>query len=169
MARTRDRSAEAGAAGANERRRGIVLLDIVLTLAVLLLSVRVVWPLLQVSTSPARLTAWSHEIAALIEADRVAAARRGRLVETRIDVRDRLFLGGARGQAVKLPRDVVLDVVTTADCSLAADRFAIGFAPDGRSCGLTLSLRIASGYSTRVSVNWLTGLVDVTGGGRGRG
>lgn len=170
------RSAEASASGRRREtpgerhgERGVVLLDIVLTLAVLLLSVRIVWPLLPFNTSPARLSAWTHEIAALIEADRVSAARLGRVVSTRIDVRQKLFVGGARGQTVKLPRDVGLDVLTTTDCTVDANRFAVGFAPDGRSCGLSITLVAPAGVATRIDVNWLTGLVEVAGGRRGRG
>ena len=146
-----------------------MLLDIVLTLAILLLSVRIVWPLLPFDTSPARLVAWTHEIAGLIEADRIAAARAGQVVATRIDVRGRAFVGGARGRQVKLPRDVRLDVITTSDCTVETDRFSLGFGPDGRSCGLSMNLSVPSGAATRLTVNWLTGLVEVTGGRRGRG
>ena len=179
MARARVNNAEAGApiGPAPTRRpvrdrageRGIILLDVVAALAILLLLARIAWPVLPSTSSPARLAAWSHEIAALIEADRVSAARIGRTVATRIDVRDRLFVGGARGRMVKLPADVTLDVVTTADCTVDGARFALGFAPDGRSCGLALALRGPSGATMRVTVNWLTGLVEVTGGARGRG
>ncbi len=150
-------------------KRGVILLDMVLAVAVLLLMVRIVWPILPTSTSPARLAAWTHEIAALIEEDRVSAARVGRVVATRIDVRDKRFVGGTRGGVVKLPRDVTLDVATTADCTVDGDRFAVGFAPDGRSCGLVVTLRAPAGVANRISVNWLTGLVEVTGGVRGRG
>ena len=180
MARARVSNAEApgrDARGARSRRigpdrsgeRGVVLLDVVLGLAVVLLAARIVWPILPTTTSPARLSAWSHEIAALIEADRVVAARGGRPIATRIDVADRRFVGGARGQVIQLPRDVTLDVTTTAECTVDSGRFVLGFAPDGRSCGLMLVLRGPSGVATRVTVNWLTGLVDVTGGVRGRG
>lgn len=153
--------------GGGEGERGVVLLDIVLTLAVLLLSVRIVWPILPMNTSPARLGAWAQEIAALIETDRVSAARLGQVVTTRIDVRARSFVGGARGRLLKLPRDVRLDVATTDDCTVDGDRFALGFAPDGRSCGLTATITAPAGVSMRVSVNWLTGLVEVSGGRRG--
>ena len=148
---------------------GVVLLDIVLTLAVLLMTVRIVWPLIPTNTSPARLNAWANQIAALIEADRVSAARVGRAVATRIDVRRKTFVGGARGWTLNLPRDVGLEVTTTADCTVDGDRFVLDFAPDGRSCGLTLTLTAPAGVARGVSVNWLTGLVEVTGGVRGRG
>jgi general secretion pathway protein H len=147
--------------------RGIVLLDVVLALAILLLSARIVWPVLPVNTSPARLVAWAEQIAALIETDRVTAARLGRTITTRIDVRQKRFVGGARGRAVKLPRDVGLDVVTNADCTVDHGSFALGFAADGRSCGLSAVLVAPAGTTVTVSVNWLTGLVEVVGGRRG--
>jgi hypothetical protein len=162
-------SAERSAGDDRAGERGVVLLDIVLTVAVLLLTVRIVWPILPFNTSPARLMAWSHEIAALIEADRVQAGRVGHAVATRIDVRRKLFVGGTAGRTLQLPRDVGLDVLTTTECTVEPDRFALGFAPDGRSCGLSLTLTAPAGGATRVSVNWLTGLVEVTGGVRGRG
>lgn len=140
-----------------------MLLDIVLTLAVLLLSVRVVWPLLPFNTSPARQTAYAHEIAALIDTDRITAARNGAVVTTRIDLTRKLLVGGARGRNLTLPRDIEMEVVTTSDCTVDSSRFALGFAPDGRSCGLALTLTRGA-RPVRVDVNWLTGLVEVSGG-----
>lgn len=149
-------------------RRGIILLDVVLTLALLLLAFRVVWPLMPFTTSPARQVAYAHEIAALIDADRIAAARRGEAVATRIDLRAKQIVGGAGGWSVTLPNDVTLEVLTTTECTVDPDHFVIGFGPDGRSCGLSLGLA-RDGRAVRVSVNWLTGLVEVSGGARGRG
>lgn len=173
MERRGPNSAEASAPGidsASSRpgERGVILLDVVLTLTIFLLAVRVIWPLLPVATSPARLGAYAQQIASLLEADRIVAARTGRVVTTRIDVRARTFLGGASGWVVTLPSDVVLDVTTTEDCTLDPGRFAIGFRPDGRSCGLLVGLA-GPGRTAGVLVNWLTGLVEVTGGARGRG
>ena len=153
--------------GRRSGERGIVLLDVVLALAMLLMPARIVWPILPMNTSPARLVAWAEEIAALIETDRVSAARLGRTVTTRIDVRQKRFVGGAQGRTVKLPRDVGLDVVTNADCTVDPERFALGFAADGRSCGLSAVLVSPAGTKVKVSVNWLTGLVEGVGGRRG--
>ncbi len=166
--RARRRARDGGDDPRHAGQRGVILLDVVLTLAVLLLAFRVVWPLMPFTTSPARQVAYAHEIAALIDADRIAAARRGQVVTTRIDVRGKRFVGGAGGWSVALPSDVALEVLTTTECTVDPDHFALGFGPDGRSCGLSLGLA-RDGRTIRVSVNWLTGLVEVTGGARGRG
>jgi general secretion pathway protein H len=141
-------------------RRGFILLDLVLALAVFGLIVLVAWPLIAPGTSAARHAAYALEIAALLKDDRTAAARLQTSVVTRIDVFERRVSSGASARAVVLPGDLALDVLASQICSLGSGRFAIAFAADGRSCGAVI--RIAKGERDwRVRINWLSGQIDV--------
>jgi Tfp pilus assembly protein FimT len=149
-------------------RRGVVLLDVVLAMTVLGMIVAVAWSFAKPATSPARQRAYAEEIAALVTTDRVTAVRTGAAVATRIDVAGRRIVGGARGRLLRLPRDLDLEVSTTATCSRDDGGVVLVFAADGRSCGLRLTLA-RNGFVTVVDVAWLTGAVLVTGGRGGRG
>jgi general secretion pathway protein H len=146
---------------------GVILLDIVLTLAVFALLVLLALPHLPYnSTTPSRQGAYAAEIAAVLKTDRTAAARQGREVATRVDVATRRVSSGATGTSVTLPQDITLDVIASDICTVEPGRFAIAFSPDGRSCGAVI--RIAKGdRDWRIRVNWLTGFIDVVAPNRG--
>lgn len=135
-------------------------------MAVMAAIAALVWPLAVPSTSPARLAALAEEAGLLLAEDRITAARSGRPVVTRIDPVARVVVAGSRGRVLRLPRDVDVDAVTTAACSGDDGSVALSFAPDGRSCGLRLVLSRRQ-HRAGVEVDWLTGAVGVTGGGRG--
>lgn len=145
---------------------GFILLDLVLAMAILAAIAALAWPLLPRSTSPARLTAYAEEVGSMLAESRIAAARRATRIETRIDPRARLVAEGARGRIVRLPPDVIVDAVTTDACMEENGVVVLGFATDGRSCGLKLSLSLPR-HRAIVEVDWLTGGVTVRGGGRG--
>lgn len=151
--------------GTSDPRRGIVLLDVVLAMAVLAMVAALVWPMMRPSTSPSRQRAYAEEIATLMRADRLAARRIGSPVATRIDLARRVVVSGARGRTLRLPRDVDLEAVSTAACGRDGDVVEVRFAADGRSCGLRLALSTGSRRQS-IEVDWLTGAVDVTGGRR---
>ena len=160
-----------GSPAASVRKRrssqaGIILLDVVLTLAIFGLMALLILPALPRGTTPSRQGAYAAQIAALMKDDRTAAARLGREVATRVDVANRLVSSGSSGATVTLPSDVSLDVIASDLCGDQAGRFAIRFAPDGRSCGAIV--RVAKGdLDWRIRVNWLTGLIDIVAPGRG--
>ena len=144
----------------------MILLDVALAMAVLALIVMLVLPSLPRGTTAARQGAYAVEVAALLKADRTAAARAGREVATRVDVAGRRITSGATAHAIVLPTDLTLDVIASDLCTLQPGLFAIVFAPDGRSCGAVI--RIAKDERDwRIRVNWLTGFVDVVAPGRG--
>ena len=156
--------------GRAERKRrtqaGIILLDVVLTLAIFGLIALLVLPTLPRGTTPSRQGAYAAQIAALMKNDRMAAARQRREIATRVDVANRVVASGSSGATVTLPSDVRLDVVASQLCADQAGRFAIRFAPDGRSCGAIV--HVAKGeLDWRIRVNWLTGLIDIVAPGRG--
>jgi general secretion pathway protein H len=139
---------------------GVILLDLVLAVAIFSFMILVALPALPQGTTPARHAAYALEVAAVLKNDRTSAARTGREVATRIDVQDRSISGSANGQRVLLPEDLNLEVIASDLCVAAPGRFAIAFAPDGRSCGAVI--KISKGTRDwRIRVNWLTGFVDV--------
>jgi general secretion pathway protein H len=143
-----------------------MLLDMVLAMAVLALIAFIAWPMIPRGTSAARHAGYALEVAAVLKNDRTAAARNAREVATRLDIAQRLITSGSGGRTIKLPRDLVLDVLTSDICASGQGRFAIAFAPDGRACGSVL--RIAKGdRDWKVRVNWLTGQIDVVAPGHG--
>jgi general secretion pathway protein H len=139
---------------------GVILLDLVLALAVFAFVVLVALPSLPQGTTPARQAAYALEVAAVLKSDRTAAARTGREFATQIDVPGRIVSGTANGQVVMLPEDLTLDVLASDICAAGQGRFAIAFAPDGRSCGAVISISKGT-RDWRVRINWLTGFVDV--------
>jgi general secretion pathway protein H len=147
-------------------QRGVIMLDAVLTLIVAGLVLLLVLPLLRQGTSPARHAGYAYEIAALLKADRSAAAQTTRPVATSIDVNNRQITSGSRRRAVVLPNDLVLDVLASNLCATGQGTFAIAFAADGRSCGTVITLAKGN-RAWRIRVNWLTGFVDTIGPSNG--
>jgi general secretion pathway protein H len=155
------------AASAKRRSQaGIILLDVVLTLAIFALIALLILPTLPRGTTPSRQGAYAAQIAAVMKNDRTAAARQGREVATRVDVANRRVSSGAADTTVTLPSDLKLDVIASNLCADPRGVFAIVFSPDGRSCGAIV--HIAKGdLDWRIRVHWLTGQVDIVAPGRG--
>jgi general secretion pathway protein H len=149
-----------------DHRRGAILLDAILALAVAGLLLLVVLPFLPTGTSAARQGAYALEIAALLKTDRTAAARLGAPVATQVDVEARRITSGSTSRVITLPRDLILDVLASDACVLRPGVFAIAFASDGRSCGAVIRIT-KNDRDWRVRINWLTGFVDVLAPERG--
>lgn len=138
----------------------MILLDVVLALAVLSFVVLLVIPALPIGTTAGRHNAYVLEVAALLKADRTAAARTGREFATQIDVARRTVASSSSGRGVQLPADLDLEVLASDICTKGPGLFAITFSADGRSCGA--AIRISKGSQDwRIRINWLTGFVDV--------
>jgi general secretion pathway protein H len=145
---------------------GIILLDVVLTLAIFGLIALLVLPSLPRGTTASRQGAYAAQIAALMKNDRTAATRQGREIATRVDVINRKVSSGYADTTVTLPSDVNLDVIASQLCADRPGSFAIRFAPDGRSCGAVVNVTRGD-LAWRIRVNWLTGLIDIVAPGRG--
>ena len=145
---------------------GIVLLDVVITLAIFGLIALLIMPTLPRGTTPSRQGAYAAQIAALMKNDRSAATRTGREIATRVDVTNRIIASGSTSTTLTLPSDLVLDVMASDLCRNPQGGFAIVFAPDGRSCGAIVNV-VKGDLNWRVRVHWLTGQVDIVAPGRG--
>jgi general secretion pathway protein H len=150
----------------SSRQAGIILLDVVLTLAIFGLIALLVLPTLPRGTTPSRQGAYAAQIAALMKNDRTFAAKTGREVATRVDAPNRLVTSGSGGNTVTLPSDITLDVIASNLCAGPLGSFAIVFSPDGRSCGAIVHV-VKGDLDWRIRVHWLTGQVDIVAPGRG--
>ncbi|MGJ4886753.1 pilus assembly FimT family protein [Bradyrhizobium sp. HKCCYLRH3099] len=139
---------------------GFTLLEVVCGLAVVALMAAVLLPAMSRQTSRPRLEAYALEAAALLKADRNAAIRHGRAVDTRIDAKARTIRSGTSGQVVRLPEDVRLETVLPRKCVDRPAFDTISFFGSGMSCGGIVALAHGeAGYEIRV--NWLTGRIEV--------
>ena len=143
----------------NSRSSGFMLLDMVLALTIMLLLAAIIWPSFGSGTTALWESATALDIATLLRGDRTLASKTGVPTATRIDLDNRMLIS-ARGRSVQVPADVDLEVATGRSCMTSWHRFVIVFAPDGTSCGGTITLR-KGGASYVVRINWLSGMIDV--------
>ena len=98
-------------------------------------------------------------VAGLLKADRNASIRLRREVVTQFDVSRKEVLSGSTERMVRLPADVSLDLLTSAEGFNQASPTGVRFYSDGSSSGGALLLtRGGIGYELRV--NWFTGAVS---------
>ena len=111
-------------------------------------------------TSRPMLEAYALQTAALLKADRLAAVRRRARVDTVLDAPEHQVISGSGAGVLQMPADVAMDAMVTETCAGRRNGAAIGFLPNGMSCGGTVSLA-RPGAAYHVRVNWLTGGVEV--------
>jgi general secretion pathway protein H len=132
---------------------------VVCVLAILGVTAALVLPLFSRGTTGPHLEGYALATAAVLKADRAAAARRHVPVATLVDAALRRIQSSASGRVVQVPRDVDMDVLLPARCGTAAVESVI-FLPSGLSCGGVITLA-RSGVGFEVRVHWLTGGVDI--------
>jgi general secretion pathway protein H len=140
-----------------DRNSGFTLIEmlaVMLIVALIASLVRTITP----GTGRPQLKSLTLEIAALLRRERLAAILTGRDRHVSLDGERRVLVGEA-GEAVAVPRDVVVNV-------LGADELWYGrlavvrFHPDGASSGAVLRLS-REGAEYEVRVNWYTGGVAI--------
>jgi general secretion pathway protein H len=139
---------------------GFTLIELVCVLAIVALLAAIALPAIPRRTSRQQLESYAVEIASMLHADRSAAVRNRNDVATEIDARARILRSGARRQAIQIPDDVSLTLVSAATCRQRRAQASIVFLASGMSCGGTITLSHA-GIGYEVRVNWLTGGVDI--------
>jgi general secretion pathway protein H len=146
-------------AGSVSRARGFTLLELVVALAVIAAIYALVFPGLVPTTGRAKLEALTMNIAGLLKADRNASLRLRREVVTQFDLAHNEVRSGASARTVRLPADISLDLLTSADGFSPESLTGVRFFSDGSSSGGAMVLtRGHAGYEIRV--NWFTGAVS---------
>ncbi|APH73471.1 pilus assembly FimT family protein [Aquibium oceanicum] len=140
-------------------RRGIVLLDIVLAIAVMSLAALVLMPRPRAGVSAADLEAEAVKVAASFREGRSLAVRQQGAVDIEVDAqRGRISVAG--GEPLTIRNGIGLRWVTSNLCPLIAGQRALRYLSDGRSCGGVLTLT-GGGRSMELRVDWLTGRVEM--------
>jgi general secretion pathway protein H len=137
--------------------RGFTLIEMLAVMLIVALIASLVATITP-GTGRAQLKALTLEIAALLRRERVAAILSGRDRRVALDGERRVLVGEA-GEAVKVPRDVAIDVLGT-DEVWSGRTAVVRFHPDGASSGAVLRLS-REGAQYEVRVNWYTGGVAI--------
>lgn len=158
MRRSKDRTVSAFPAAARRARRGVVLLDLVLALAIIAIAAYVLMPVPSASLSQREVKAEAVRAAAVFRQGRTTAIRDGVTVDIVVDAMANEIEGV--GEMLSLRDGIRLVWTTSSQCPLDRGRRVLRFLPDGRSCGAVLSMT-GAGHEERLRVDWLTGRVDI--------
>lgn len=143
------------ATGNKQSRRGVILLDVVLALAVLSLAAFVLMPRPHANLTDIELRAEATRVAAQFRQGRAQAIRDRTVSDIVVDARR------GRVGSTSLRDGVELEWVTSNLCPLVDGLRALRFLADGRSCGGVLTLS-ANRRSIELRVDWLTGRVEMS-------
>lgn len=142
----------------SDRRSGFLLVEVLVTFAIIALVAAIVFPRLAATSGAARLKASAYDVAGVLRSDRTSAIRSGRMVVTGINLRERRVRSGQSGTVVGFPDDVGLNVSYAANEATPGVRFF----PNGSASGAQLTIRSrVSAYD--VKVDWFTGAVTIEG------
>ncbi len=140
-----------------ERKSGFTLIEVLAVMLIIALVSSLVVAITP-GTGRAKLKALTLEIAALLRRERLGAILTGRDRQVSLDGERRALVGDG-GDAIAVPRDVVVDVLGAGE--LWSGRLAVvRFHPDGASSGAVLKLT-REGAQYEVRVNWYTGGVAI--------
>lgn len=141
-------------------RRGVVLLDVILAMAVIALGAFILLPAPRGAVGMTELQAEAIRVAATFRQGRANALRSRKPVDIAVDP-ERRTVTARGGSSVEVRLGIAMVWVTSDQCPVSAGRRALRYLPDGRSCGGVLTLS-AGGGSMRLRVDWLTGRVDMS-------
>ena len=145
-----------------DARAGYVLIDLVATLAVMGLIALIAYPAMPTGTTSTGMTALLVATESVMRDARTMAIASGKPAFATVDRTRRTIRSGEH--VVELPADIELTVTAGESCKTDGQTIAIGFRPDGTSCGGIV--RLAKGKKAfRVRVNWVTGHVAIVDGG----
>ncbi len=142
-------------------RAGFVLLDLVVTAAIVCLLLGLILPSLTSGTTPARMHLLLANVASMLRNARTSAIAENRDVAFSFDSTHRLFSCGRA--FVVLPADVGASVLSGGGCDSGGDVAQVIFHPDGTGCGGVLRFAGEAG-TYRIRVNWATGYVEIIRG-----
>lgn len=159
MRRSKDRATNPVFTAAGRRaRRGVVLLDLVLALAIIAIAAYVLMPVPSGGLSQRVVKAEAVRVAGVFRQGRTTAIRDGVVIDIVVDAMAGEIEGV--GEPLRLPDGIRLVWTTSSQCPLDRGRRVLRFLPDGRSCGGVLSMT-GAGHEERLRVDWLTGRVEM--------
>ena len=140
-----------------DRGTGFTLIEVVAVMLIIALVASLAVTMMP-GTGRGGLKALTLETAALLRRERLGAVLTGRDRQVSLDGERRVLVGDG-GNALAIPRDVVLDVLGI-DAVWSGRQAVVRFTPDGASTGAVLKLsRENAEYEIRV--NWYTGGVAI--------
>lgn len=148
----------------NQRTAGFSLVEMLVVLAILALSAAVFAPGLSLRHAQLSASDKAAELGRLLVSTRNAVLADGRPRSVHI------AFGESRASTKEPPRREVSLAGFTLRASVAGEMLdrrgdlEIPFLPDGSSTGVEIEMRAANGASSRVSLHWLTGRVQFSGG-----
>lgn len=139
---------------------GFTLLEMLVALALIALIVSLALPYAGHRTSFAAMRAFAFEIAAILDADRYAARRRGSVIVTAVETQSYRVISGATGVAITWPPSIAVSSSPLRECNQTTAKSGIAFYPDGYACGRSIVVA-TGGRAININVNPLTGSVTI--------
>ena len=147
----------------DEREAGFSLLEIMIALAILALATALVGVGFARSSTGFRFEATAQELALTLREAHARALRSGRDVAVVLDV-DAHTYQLHTDRPIDIPPETAIRVVSASQAMTSARRPAFSFSPDGGSTGGSIVLSQPDRSAT-ITVDWLTGAVEMTSGG----
>lgn len=129
-------------------------------LALIALVVSLALPFAGHRRSIAAMRAFAYEIAAILDADRYAARRRGLAIVTAVEAQTYRIISGANGVAITWPSSIAVSSSALRECNETTGKSGIVFYPDGYACGSSIVVA-TEGHAININVNPLTGSVTI--------
>ncbi|MFB9980713.1 GspH/FimT family pseudopilin [Mesorhizobium kowhaii] len=135
---------------------GFTLVEMLVVLAIMALVAAIAAPGLVSNYRTKNLETLAGEITMRLRLSRTSAIATARPKQVVVDLGTRVIRFGER-DSVALPDDVKMTVITGQETVVAGRQTVLTFLPDGSASGMDISLQ-QKGRTTRIAVNWLTGL-----------
>ena len=139
-----------------DRTAGFTLIEMLVVLAIIALVAAIAAPGLVSNYRTKNLETLAGEITMRLRLSRTSAIATARPKQVVVDLGTRVIRFGDR-DIIALPDDVKMTVITGQETVVADRQTVPTFLPDGSASGMDISLQ-QKGRTTRIAVNWLTGL-----------
>ena len=138
--------------------RGFTLIELLVVMMILALAATTVGPMLSRGVG-SQLQSSVRDLATGLRWARSEAVSERRSVALWVDTADKSYVVDTRSRRYRLPEEAKV-LVNTAEREVRGDVAGIRFYPDGSSSGGSIELG-AEGVVFEVTIDWLTGAVDV--------
>lgn len=135
---------------------GFTLVEMLVVLAIMAVVAAIAAPGIVSNYRTKNLETLTGEITMRLRLSRTSAIATARPRQVVVDLGARIIRFGER-DIVALPDDVKMTVTTGQETVIAGRQTVLTFLPDGSASGMDISLQ-RKGRTTRIAVNWLTGL-----------